>query len=306
MFRKFTATVLIVMLCLSNVALAQESSSITVMEKLSAVENALYGDAQTGALMDRIAKLETDFLGERTNKSMVEKVDFLYDGMFTTLGGQPSTIMKVNAVEWSITHAVTSDPVKNRVESLETMIEGSPKSGAFQARILELANLAFAGGVFTLTEQTVTVDSLIKIALTTSIDSKTAAVGDKVTYQVAEDVVIDGTLVFAKGAQGTGTISKVSRSQNFGRDAKLEVNFERITAVDGSSVETVLGDKAKQEMENMALAAGASIAGMVLLGPVGIVTGAFVKGKDAKIAEGAQMYIQTKADTVVYGVGADA
>lgn len=39
--------------------------------------------------------------------------------------------------------------------------------------------------------------------------------------------------------------------------------------------ETVLGDKAKEQNKSLALAAGASAAGMAIFGPIGIIDGAF-------------------------------
>ena len=41
---------------------------------------------------------------------------------------------------------------------------------------------------------------------------------------------------------------------------------------------------------------------MVILGPVGIVTGAFVQGHNIDLPAGTEMYIQTKADIELYGI----
>ena len=51
-----------------------------------------------------------------------------------------------------------------------------------------------------------------------------------------------------------------------------------------------------------AMAAGSSLAGIIILGPIGVIGGAFVKGKDIDMPAGTEMYIQTKGDTVLYGV----
>lgn len=306
MFRKVMALALVFIFVCSTMVSAQASMETTVLGKLNTVENALYGNAQTGALLDRTSKLESDFYGAATTDAMVDKVDRMYGAFFNNADGQPSVLTKVNAIEWAITHEVTSGALKNRIENLETLIEGSPNTGAYNERIGMLSSLAFSDGFMNLTDKMVEVDTLIKIRLVTPIDSKTASVGDKIAYEVAEDVIVEGTLVFAKGAEGTGTISKVSRSQNFGRDAQVEVSFDRTMAIDGGMVETYLGEKAKREMESMAIAAGATVAGMVLLGPVGIVTGAFVKGKNINIPEGTEMYIQTQSQAIVHGIQAEA
>ena len=55
-------------------------------------------------------------------------------------------------------------------------------------------------------------------------------------------------------------------------------------------------------MKQYAMAAGASLAGIIILGPIGIIGGAFVKGKDIDLPAGTEMFIQTKADASLYGV----
>ena len=99
-------------------------------------------------------------------------------------------------------------------------------------------------------------------------------------------------------------MTKVEPARNFGRDAKLEISFDSLEAMDGTSVETFLGEKAKEETKSMAKAAGATVAGMIILGPIGVVGGAFVHGQDLTIPAGTQLYIQTKTDTEVYGIKA--
>ena len=80
---------------------------------------------------------------------------------------------------------------------------------------------------------------------------------------MAEDVYTAGVLVIAKGAVGRGKLAKVDQAQNFGRDAKMEISFETVEALDMTQVATMLGEKAKKETESMALAAGAGVAGMI-------------------------------------------
>ena len=73
-------------------------------------------------------------------------------------------------------------------------------------------------------------------------------------------------------------------------------------AIDGTNVDTFLGKESKEKMESMAMAAGASLAGIVLLGPIGIVAGAFVYGKNIDLPAGTELYIQTKAENTLYGI----
>ncbi len=306
MFRKAISLAIVCMFIFTTIVSAQVAPENTLIDKVSAVEKTLYGNDQTGSLLERISKLETDLYGTAASGAVVTRADSLYNGFFDSSASAPSILTKINGIEWELNHKVTSLPVKERIEKLEGLIDGISQTGAYNERINKLAKLAFANGTVIVADKVVPADTLVKIKLTSTIDSKTARIGDVVTYQVAEDVLVDGVLVLAKGADGIGQVTKVSQAQNFGRDAKLEIDFTSIKAIDGSTITTFLGEKSKKETQSITMAAGASVAGLAILGPVGIVGGVFVKGKSAKIDEGAQLYIQTKLENVVHGVQAQA
>lgn len=301
MVRKIIAAGMTFLFLFSTVALAASDAQLTLLNKIVLVESAIYGSDQTGSLLERIGRLERDLYGAESNQAMVSKVETIYGSVFeNTL--EPSLFMRVNGVEWAITHETTPAPIKERIEKMETMIHGMPVGGSFSERLQTLTSLAFADGVINSVDKVVEPDTLVKISLLTEVDSKVARVGDLVRYVAAEDVVYQGALIVAKGAEGEGRITKVSSAQNFGRDAQVEIDFSSMTALDGTRMETFLGEKAQQETETMAIAAGATVAGLALLGPVGIVTGAFVKGKNVNIPEGTEVYIQTKAENAIHGI----
>ena len=185
---------------------------------------------------------------------------------------------------------------------METSIQGKTTDGTFRTRIAKLANYAFGSNVLPLTQVNVPANTLIKISLVTPVNAKNLKVGDTIKYQVAEDVVENGMLLFAKGEPGVGTVSKVTQARNFGRDAEVVIDFKSTKAMDGTNVDTFVGEEAKKQMKTMAMAAGASLAGIVLLGPIGVVAGIFVNGKNIDLPTGTELYIQTKTDTTLYGV----
>jgi len=256
---------------------------------------------QTGPLMDRINHLEKDYEGAHSKAGLMERIDHLYSVLFDN-STQPSLITQMNAIEWGITHQVSMNSVQDRVTSMETTIEGKPTEGTYKARIDKLASFAFGSKTIPLTQVTVPANTLAKISLVTPVNAKNLKVGDTIKYQAAEDVIENGMLVFAKGAPGEGTVKKVTQARNFGRDAEVEIDFKTLLAVDGTNMDMFVGEEAKKEMKTMAMAAGASIAGMIILGPVGIITGAFVHGENIDLPAGTELYIQTKADTTVYAI----
>lgn len=273
----------------------------TVQDKLAAVEKDAYGTEQTGAILDRINKLEKDFDGKHRTGSMMARVDALYDEVYTN-STKPSILAELNAIEWNINHEVSMNSVEKRVADMEMSINGKTSEGTYKQRIKALSEASFGSAMLPLAQTIVPANTLIKVALVDPVNTKNIKVGDTVRFKVASDVIVNGKLVFAKGEPGEGEVTKVTHARNFGRNAKLEIDFRQTKAIDGTDVDTFVGDEAKAEMKSLAMAAGASLAGIVLLGPIGIIGGAFVNGKDIDLPEGTELYIQTKADTTLYGV----
>lgn len=273
----------------------------TVQAKLSAIETDTYGVEQTGALLDRINKLEKDYDGVHRSGSMMARVDALYNEVYTN-STKPSVLTDLNAIEWNIDHEVSMASVDKRVADMEMKLQGTTREGTYQYRIAQLGKASFGSSQLPIGSVQVPANTLIKIALVTPVQSKNLKAQDVIQFKVAQDVVVNGKLVFAKGSLGEGIVTKVKQARNFGRNAEVNVDFRRTKSVDGTFVPTFSGEEAKQEMKSLAMAGGASVAGIAVLGPVGIVAGAFVHGKDVDLPAGTELYIQTKADQMLYGV----
>lgn len=279
--------------------------STNLQSKLMLVEQSVYGQEQTGALLERISRLETDFYGKTSNPqtAISDRINTLYSTMFDN-SVRPSAITQMNGIEWFLSRQVSIKSITDRLTTLEAQIYGKPITGTLQKRMNDLAMLAYGNSDVKapLVSTTVPVDTLIKIKLVTPLNTDVSKVGDKVKFQAAEDVIYNGKLIIAAGAPGEGVVTKVKSARNFGRNGEIDVNFQQIQAFDGTMLETTLGEKAKKEIENLAIAAGASLAGIALLGPVGIVGGIFVNGKDIDLPVGTESYIQTKVNTNIYAI----
>jgi hypothetical protein len=302
MLRKIIVLTLIVLLVVPTLVSAQSFSEMTVLDRTAAVEKILYGSEQTGSLVERVSKIEKDMYGAESKDALMVKLDRVYRYVKETSTTSPSFMIKLNAVEWTLSHSVTMQPTKARLENLERVVLGNVASGAFDDRLTKLMKLAFPNGQLEVAGSTLSKDTLVKIKILTPLDTKTSRPGDAVSFQASDDVYSGGVLVIAKGATGLGKVVKVEQAKNFGRDAQLEIAFDTIETIDGTTVETVLGEKAKEETKSLAKAAGATVAGLVILGPFGIVGGAFVHGQDITIPVGTELFVQTKADTELYGV----
>lgn len=304
-FRKICAMFLSAALLVSSVGMASAATPETVQAKLAAVEKDTYGTEQTGALLERINKLEKDYDGSHRTGSMMARVDALYDDVYTN-SSKPSVLAQLNAVEWNIDHEVSMNSVEKRVADMEMTINGHTNEGTYKKRIQNLASASFGTTDLPMELVNVPKNTLIKVALVEPVNTKNLKKGDAIRYKVAADVIVDGKLIFAKGEPGDGVVTKVKQARNFGRNAQLEIDYKQTKAIDGTYVNTFMGEEAKQEMKNLAMAAGASVAGMVLLGPIGVIGGAFVNGKNIDLPAGTEFYIQTKDAVNLFGVATTA
>ena len=277
--------------------------TMSASEKISALERTLYGTEQAGALVSRMDSLEDDIYGTITTDPILNRVDNLYDYVNGYAGsGEASFLTKLSAVEWQFTESTAGGPAKSRIESLETMLNGEVGTGSLASRLEGLANLAFQDGIVVVETVTLPKDSVIKLEFAEDLSSKTAQAGDVVKYKVADNVFVNDVLVIPKGAEGLGRVMKVVGPRIFGQDARIDVDFGFLYAIDNTHVKVFLGEIAKQEAKTIAGAAGATIGGMVVLGPIGVIGGAFVTGKSVNIPAGSVTFVQVKGDTEIQGM----
>ena len=101
----------------------------TMQAKLEVVEKTAYGGTQTGALLDRILKLEKDFSTPQPKQSVMQRVDALYDLVFSN-EGSPSLVTQMNAIEWGITRSISMKSIQQRVTDMEMTMAGKPSEGS--------------------------------------------------------------------------------------------------------------------------------------------------------------------------------
>ncbi len=298
--RNFFSLILCALLLTVNCATTAAAGE-NIGNRLADIENDIYGQEQKGAVMERLSFLETELIGEHSTGSLSARIDVLCDLLYEN-NVNPSLMAQMNAIEWNISEKVSGTPLSERIDAAEIELNGKTAEGTLRERITALATMSFGAATIPMGQVSVPADTIIKIELAEAVNAKNIKVGDEVTYRVAEDVIIDDALVFPKGALGIGTVTKVKQARNFGRNAQVVIDFSKIKSIDGTYTETYVGEKAKKEMANLAMATGASLAGVLALGPIGVVAGVFVHGKNLDWPEGTPVLIQTKADSEIWGV----
>lgn len=132
------------------------------------------------------------------------------------------------------------------------------------------------------------------------LDSQTAQVGDIVRFHVANNVVVNRIVVVPQGTHVTGVISQVSHRKRYGVNAKIMLALNPVPTTFNQSLpieprsqgKYVQGKKSRQ-------AAGATVGGAIVAGPIGLVGGYFVHGKRVQVHVGDPLSTAVSQNTVL-------
>jgi len=124
------------------------------------------------------------------------------------------------------------------------------------------------------------------------LNSKSAFVGQSVKLAVSHDVMSDGKTILRAGTAVTGVVTKVDHRDHFGKNARLRIAINPVKTTHGT---VYLQPRDKQSITGRRsdTAAAASAGGAVALGPIGLVGGYFVVGKQVKVQVGDPLYTET-------------
>jgi hypothetical protein len=119
----------------------------------------------------------------------------------------------------------------------------------------------------------------IRMKIDKTISSADAQVGDEVSFEVSEDVVVDGFLVVQKGANAIGVVNEAEPKKALGRGGKLGVLVRSVRMANNDQVVVRSGGEGK---------GSSSTAGVVI--PV-------MHGKDISFPKGMEFTAYVNGDT---------
>lgn len=291
MLRKITVVTVLVSLVLSITPLVWAA---TPLEQLAEIEVSLFGAPQSGALLQRLDHAESALFGKPVSSgAIVARTDNLAK-LVAGGGSGVSLIMKLNAAEWMIFQNQSMTlPLFDRLAKIEKDVYGEPNLGiGVEQRINDLVSLVWPGGQLNTGEARLLPGTPVKIKLLTELSSTASKEGDIVEYQVVSDVTQDNKLVIPTGAYGRGVVQKVKKAGPFGQEGQVGIDFGSLRAIDGTLLPMTFQPRTTGGVGQGELAAGASLGGMVLLGPLGLAAGYLVQGKDQSVPT--QLTIEVK------------
>ena len=268
----------------------------TPLQGLSRIESFVYGQPQSGGMLLRLSKVERDLFGMELPGSLTERQDALVSFVETGNANQPSFIFKIGAAEWVTLRRVnTSQSFEERIMNLETTLEGDYQGGALSARLERILSKLLPRGVSSMSVQ-VQSGTVFRAKFVETLTVRNVKQGDIVHLELDEDYIVNGALAAAKGNRVFAQVTKVKMPRSFGRASEIGVEFTDVEFLGGEMTPVLIGPESKKASKldkGVIGAAGASVAGAVLLGPVGLAGGFLVRGSDKQIPEGTMIYVET-------------
>lgn len=136
---------------------------------------------------------------------------------------------------------------------------------------------------------TVPAGTKVPIRFLAAMDSRTVKVGQRVNFRVSEDVVVNGRTVIRLNTPTLGIVDAVNPPGSLGKNARVHISSLRTTAVDGRRIglnPVEISPEGLRQAKDTGGAVAAGTAGLVLLGPVGIVAAVLVRGGHVSIPAG--------------------
>ena len=140
-----------------------------------------------------------------------------------------------------------------------------------------------------------TEDTPVRIKLTRTMSSKDAKVGEKVDFEVLEDVKVKDVVVIKQGAVAIATVTKAQPKRSMGRSGHLDINIDYVQLVDGEKV-PLRATKGGSGGSHTGAMTGAMVATGILFFPAAPLF-LFMKGKNITVPQGTEVTAYVSGDT---------
>ena len=132
------------------------------------------------------------------------------------------------------------------------------------------------------------------LRLDRSLSSADAHAGDRVDFEVAEEISVDRIVVIPKDSPASGTVIEAHKKRRLGRAGKLDVTIGSVQLVDGEKA-TLRAVKESQGGSHTGIVAGGIVATSLIVWPVAPVF-LLLHGKDVTIPKGTEVTAYISGD----------
>src|ERR1700758_946243 len=134
----------------------------------------------------------------------------------------------------------------------------------------------------------------IKLRLTRNLSSADATTGDRVDFEVLEDIKVKDVIVVPRGGLALATITEAQHKRRMARGGKLDVNIDDVRLVDGEKAPLRAVKEAKGGGHTGAMT-GAMIGTAIVFFPAAPLF-LFMHGKDITIPKGTEITAYINGD----------
>jgi hypothetical protein len=134
----------------------------------------------------------------------------------------------------------------------------------------------------------------IKLRLTRNLSSADATTGDRVDFEVLEDIKVKDVIVVPRGGLALATVTDAQHKRRMARGGKLDVNIDDVRLIDGEKVPLRAVKEAKGGGHTGAMT-GAMIGTAIVFFPAAPLF-LFMHGKDITIPKGTEITAYVNGD----------
>jgi len=134
----------------------------------------------------------------------------------------------------------------------------------------------------------------VTLRLGRSLSSADAHAGDRVDFEVAEEISVDRIVVIPKDSPASGTVIEAHKKRRMGRAGKLDVTIDSVQLVDGEKV-TLRAVKESQGGSHAGIMAGGMVATSLIVWPAAPVF-LLMHGKDVTIPKDTEVTAYISGD----------
>ena len=195
-------------------------------------------------------------------------------------------------------------------EDLETNLTGASRAGNPIVMRVESLLATLIMDPVTAVPVTIPANTVMKFRFMDELSPAKSKAGDSVRLELADDLIVNQNLVAPAGSLLVTEVRAVKRPGMFGIPGEVRLSFNELKPLGPQKAPVYIGKESEKAVKSARTAGGrgegavigagaASIAGAVLLGPVGLVSGMFIRGNSIKIVEGSVTFVQTSGDCTV-------
>ena len=310
-------TVLLIFILSASMCMASEAvpdpepNSGSSRQMMGQIEQVIYGYVSKGGLIDRLSKVEEDLFGRSLPGTIAERHAAILNFLETGTDEQPSMMFKLGVAEWVVDKKIkASEPAAKRLEDLETNLTGASRAGnPIVMRVESLLATLIMDPVSAI-PVTIPANTVMKFRFMDELSPGKSKAGDSVRLELTHDLIVNQNLVAPAGSLLLTEVRSVKRPGMFGVPGEVRLSFSELKPLGPQRPPVCVGNESQKAIkearttgsrgEGAVIGAGAmSIAGAALLGPVGLVSGVFIRGNSIKIAEGSVTFVQTSGDCTV-------